>query len=265
MNILIRYIKLYFYMFKINIKVMLEYRADFIIALITNIPIQMMELLFIWAIFLNINSLKGWSFYEITLIYGIMLMSKGICETFFNNLFDLGKGYLKSGKFDVLLTKPMNSLFGMISSYFYAGAIGNFIIGITIITISINKLQLAFGITKIVLLLFFILCGGAIFGAIQIIASCLSFWTVESLDIMWASYSVYQFALYPITLYTSFIKFFITFIMPYAFASYYPAVYFLGRADGYMVWFSPLITIALWIIGIKLWNFGLKNYSSTGS
>ena len=74
-------------MFKLNIKSKLEYKADFLIGFFTNIPLQIVEFLFIWVIFQNISSLNGWSFYEMSLIYGIMITCKGLADMFFDNLY----------------------------------------------------------------------------------------------------------------------------------------------------------------------------------
>ena len=101
--------------------------------------------------------------------------------------------------------------------------------------------------------------------AINLIAATSAFWTVNSHILMESVSSISEFALYPIMIYPKFIGFLLTWILPYAFVSFYPANYFLHKGLAIYSLFSPLVAVILWIIALKVWKFGLKNYTSTGS
>ena len=77
--------------------------------------------------------------------------------------------------------------------------------------------------------------------------------------------SFQEFAFYPISIYPKIIGFILTWIFPYAFASFYPADYFLHMQYGILSVLTPVIAILLWIIALRVWKWGLKNYESTGS
>ena len=224
-----RYLRIYKHFFKLNIKAMLEYKADFLIAFFTTIPLQVIEILFVWIIFRNINSLNGWSFYEIALVYGIMMSAKGIADVFFDNLYEMPKQYIKNGTFDNLKLQPMNSLFNVITRQFYIGAIGGIVVGIVIITIAIINLNIYFGIIQIMCLILFIICGGLIFGALMTIGATFTFWVVESIEIIFSLYIFHQFAMYPVNIYSKLIIGILTYITPYAFVSFYPASFLLRK------------------------------------
>jgi len=118
-----KYVKLYYHMFKMNMKSKLEYKADFLIGMLTSLPLQIIEFLFIWVIFQNITSLNGWTFYEISLIYGIMITCKSLSDMFFDNLYEVCKVYVRQGLFDVMLTQPVNIIFNIIAKDIYLGDI----------------------------------------------------------------------------------------------------------------------------------------------
>lgn len=252
-------------MFKLNIKRSLEYKANFLIAFFTNLPLQVIEFLFIWVIFQNIRTLQGWNFYEMSLIYGIMITCKGLADVFFDNLYEVCKHYIREGIFDLLLIQPVNIIFNMIVREFYLEAIGGTALGIGIICFSIYNLGISFGILQILLLVLFIIMGTFIFGGLMLIATLSSLWVVDSIGVLFSIYIIHQFALYPIQLYNVFIKVFITFILPYAFVSFYPASFFLGKEGGNIAVFTPLVAVIIWFIAIQSWNIGLKKYSSAGS
>jgi len=88
---------------------------------------------------------------------------------------------------------------------------------------------------------------------------------MNSYIIMSSVNSLQEFAFYPILIYPKFIGFILTWIIPYAFASFYPADYFLHKGFEHYSMLTPVIAIILWVIALRVWEFGLKNYSSTGS
>jgi ABC-2 type transport system permease protein len=57
----------------------------------------------------------------------------------------------------------------------------------------------------------------------------------------------------------------ITWLIPYGFASFYPASYLLGRDVGRLAFMGPVVAAVLLLIGYRTWLFGLRHYSSTGS
>lgn len=118
-----------------------------------------------------------------------------------------------------------------------------------------------FLILKIVV---FSIIGAAITGAILTIFSISSFWTYKSNEVIWTFYRMHTFAQYPIDIYNGFIKILITVILPFAFVAYYPTMNYLGM-NKYMNYLSPIIMVILWIIAVRVWNWALNKYRSTGS
>lgn len=56
-----------------------------------------------------------------------------------------------------------------------------------------------------------------------------------------------------------------TWIIPYAFASFYPASYLLGHDIGMLAWASPIVAGSLLFLAYQVWHFGLRHYAGTGS
>ena len=75
-----------------------------------------------------------------------------------------------------------------------------------------------------------------------------------------------EFAKYPTTIYSSFIRIVITYIVPFAFTGYYPSVYFLtGENPLFNIGGVVLISTIMLMISLTIWNKGLKAYESAGS
>ena len=165
----------------------------------------------------------------------------------------------------MMLTQPINIIFNTLAKDFYLGAIGGTVLGIGMIAFSISNLAISFGIIELLLLIFFIIIGTFIFGGLMLLATVSALWLVESMDVLWSTYMIHQFGLYPIGVYNTFIKVLMTCIFPYAFVSYFPATYLLGKEGGTMAFFAPVVVFVIWFIAIKTWNFALRRYKSTGS
>lgn len=260
-----KYIILYFEFFKQNIKTMLEYRTDLIIGAFSTLVTQFYGIFFVWIIFENIKQIHGWTFYEITFVYGLLTLAKGIDMFFFDNLHALGFEYVKEGKFDIFMIRPISSLFQLVASHVQQDGLGLVFLGIIVVSKSLIELKITLGILDILLLIIFILSGAAIISAINLIFATTGFKTMNSHVIMNSVNSFQGFALYPIAIYPKFIGFILTWILPYAFVSFYPADYFLNKQYGILSVLTPAIAIILWVIALKIWDLGLKNYESTGS
>lgn len=260
-----KHISLYFEFLKQNIKTMLEYKTDFVIGVFSTILTQFYGIFFIWVIFENIRQINGWTFYQITFVYGLLTLAKGIDMFFFDNLHALGFEYVKEGKFDIFMVRPISPLFQLIASYTQQDGIGLFVLGLIVVSKSLAELKITFGALDILLLIIFVISGAAIISAINLIFATTGFKTMNSHIIMSSVNSFQEFAFYPLTIYPKFIGFVLTWIFPYAFVSFYPSDYFLNKQCGILSILTPVIAIVLWIIALRVWKWGLKNYESTGS
>ena len=160
--------------------------------------------------------------------------------------------------------RPVHPLLSIIGESKAFTAIAYFGLGL-FITIKM-LIELAIPITFILILkiVFFSIVGALILGAIQTILSITSFWTYKSNEIIWTFIRMHSFAKYPIDIYNGFIKFLITFILPFVFVAYYPTMDYLGIGN-HLMYLSPIIAIVLWVIAIKVWDLALKKYRSTGN
>ena len=261
-----RYLRLYIKFLKQYIKSLIEYRADFILGLIGFILVQCAGVIFIKLIFNTIPNLSGWSFYEILFIYGFAQIPKGIDHVFTDNLWMLSGDIIVNGKFDKYLIRPLNPLFQIISEKFQPDGFGELIIGIILMVISSNKLNINFEFSKILLLIFAIICGSFIYTAIKIAVASIAFWIKFAQSYLFMTYQLSNFTKYPMGIYPNALKGVLTFIIPFAFTGYYPGAYFLGKGS-----FSEgiILTLLVAVIGMwiayMIWLKGISRYESSGS
>ena len=131
-----KYIKLYKKFFQQYVKVLIEYRASFILGLIGFFFGQLTGIIFIQLIFNSIPSLDGWSFYEIIFIYGMAQIPRGIDHVFTDYLWIFSWKTIVEGEFDRYLLRPINPLFQVIAQCVQPDGLGEIIIGTILVNIS---------------------------------------------------------------------------------------------------------------------------------
>jgi len=260
-----KYLLFYIYFFTQYMKSILEYRLDFWIGLISTFVLQLSGFSFIWVIFQNITTINGWNFGEVLFIYSLMTIAKSINLIFFDNLWLLGGEYIKSGKFDILLLRPVPPLFHLFATKIQKDGLGSFLVGILLLNKAIHLLNVNLDIKNTLVILLILISGSIIVVSLNLIGSTFAFWIKDSTAIMRAIFLLSEFALYPIIIFNKSIISITTWIIPYSFVSYYPATLFLESHYNFLGYFSPLVAFVLMVFSYMFWRMGLKFYESSGS
>lgn len=262
---MVRNIKLYLSFFEASIKKMMEYRVDCLVGMISQIAFQIIELIFIWIIFQNTDNIAGWTFEHLLLLYGVMMLAISVTDLLFDSTYDIGKRLIRKGKFDTILLRPVHPLISVLGESETSTALGYIVLSIVLIVSMLIKLQISITFSLIIKIIYFGILGGFIIGGIQTIFSITGFWTYKSNEVVWSVFQLHKLAEYPLEIYNKFIRIIITFILPFAFASYYPTLDYLIGDQTSLIFIVPLIVVVIWIIAIVLWNWALKKYRSTGN
>lgn len=249
-----------------EIKRMMEYKGDFIIGIIGFLLGQFFNMLFLFIIFSQIPNLMGWTLNQIVFIYGFSLIPKGLDHLFFDNLWSIGHFTVRKGDFDKYLTRPINTLFHVMVEKLQIDALGELIMGIALICITLPSVAIQWSFVKILLIIVVIPFAVMIYVAIKTATAAIAFWTKRSGNITYMFYMVNDFAKYPVTIYNNVVRSIITYIIPFAFTAFYPANYILtGDNPLFNIGFTVVISIVLMAIAVFIWNKGIKAYESAGS
>ncbi|ABX03087.1 MAG TPA: ABC transporter permease [Herpetosiphon sp.] len=262
---MLRYSKIYWYFVVQRFKILMEYRLNFFIGSISTVLFQGASIIAMWAVLRQVPSIQGWTLEQILLIYGLLTLSKGINHLFADNLWVIGRDYIRPGQFDRFLVRPINPLFHLLADRICHDAIGDFIVGFGLVGYAMVKLQLPITLASISFIILMVISGGIIFIALNLITAATAFWIMDSIPVTNLVFSTNEFAQYPLTFYHRSVGILLTWLLPYGFASYYPASYLLGHSIGWMAWLAPLIALVSITIAYRFWVFGLKHYGSTGS
>jgi ABC-2 type transport system permease protein len=253
-------------LFKMNIKKWMEYRADFIIGIVSIFLTNLISITFFWVLFQHITLINGWTFDEIMFILGLYYTSFGIWHLFLQGPTPHRiERYIINGELDGFLVRPVNTLKLLIMSKIDDDGIGDLVAGLIIFFYASNSLSIVWSLSNIALLMLTVFGSVLIIFSISLILTAAGFWVIRSSTLTDLLYPFMRFIEFPLEMYNPFVTFILTFVIPLGFVNYYPAQAFLGKGVTYLSYLTPVVGIVFFIIAYSAWKHGLNNYSSTGN
>ena len=261
-----RHLQLFFAYLTQYFKVRMSYRVDFLVGLATSLTATLFAFGFLLVLFTKIPKLAGWKFEEVLFLYGFSLIPYGLFNVVSLNLYEFGNNYIIEGKFDRVLLRPISSLFQVIFEAFRIESLHEVLTGIAVVWWAARRMHLDWTAVDIALLLVYGACGAVIYASVFLILTSVSFWFEDRVGITPPVWNMIAFGRYPLSIYSGFIRFVLSWIIPFGFASFYPTVRLLGRAEYRTVsLFVPVVAAAFLGLALLVWNRGVRQYSSTGS
>ena len=254
-----------------SVRATLQYRLSFVLMAFGYFITSGVEALGVWALFDRFGMLGQWSLAEVALLYGMVNVAFPISEALARGFDVFGQEFVKTGNFDRVLLRPRSTVLQLAGHEFQIHRIGRLLQGLIVLGVAMWLLPIDWTLWRSALLVFAILSGVVFFYALFIFQAAMSFWTVESLEIMnTLTYGGVETAQYPLAIYQPGFRRFFTFVVPLGCISYFPAVAILGIEDplGSERWMqvaAPLAGYLFFAASLVAWRFGIRHYTSTGS
>lgn len=263
-------LSLYLNYLGISVRGQMQYRASFIMMSIGHMAATGMEFIGILVLFERFGNLAGWRLEEVALFYGLVNVAFAIADAASRG-FDMFGRMVKTGDFDRLLLRPRSTALQLAGQELTLKRIGRLAQGFAILIWAAWSLDLSWTATRIGLAAASIAGAVCLFVGIVILQATLAFWTTESLEIMnTITYGGVETTQYPLAIYRPWFRKFFIYVVPLGFANYFPVLGILGKEDplGYPVflqWYAPIVCLAFLAGCLRVWRFGERHYTSTGS
>lgn len=253
-----------FTLIKYNFKVFISQKVDFMLNILSVILNQFITLMFFYIIVTKLPNLKGWSLNSLILVYGLYLFNKGGADLFSAGAYNL-ETLIQEGTLDSFITKPIPVLLQVFVSQFDFFQLVNIFVGIVLLGFLFYKDVISLNIFSIVCIAFFQIDSVILVFFLKVLTMSIAFWTQTGYPVTSSVDNLSEFAKYPLSIYKRFVSFVLTFIFPYAFLSFFPALILLSISNIYMcVLITIVVTLIIIIISLLIWTKGLKRYESSG-
>jgi ABC-2 type transport system permease protein len=172
---------------------------------------------------------------------------------------------IRDGTFDFVLTKPINGQFIASLRNLVIWRLVDVVIGLGLIIYALRLLGISPALDRIAI--FTIMLASAIFivYSLWLAMSSLAFWFVRIDNVTELFYAFYEAGRYPVTIYRGVVRVLLTFIVPIAFVTTFPASALLGRLDSNTAWIGVILAIVFLIASSRFWSFAVRHYSSASS
>ena len=253
----------------VSLRSQMQYRASFAMMTVGYFCITLLEFLTVWVLFDRFGTLRGWSLYEVGLFYGLINVSFALSEAAARG-FDRFDLLVRSGDFDRVLLRPRSTVLQLLGHEFQLRRFGRLLQGAIILIWAASALQIAWSPEKMLVLLTAIAGGVCLFCGITILQATLCFWTIEGVEVMNTLTNGGVFAAqYPLSMYRSWFRRFFTYVVPLGCVSYYPALGILEGSSAVdppaFYWLAPAAGPLFLAVSLRVWQFGVLRYRSTGS
>jgi ABC-2 type transport system permease protein len=267
-----RIISLFFKSYGMYIKNMVEYRPAFIMDMLIPIFIYLMAYLGIWILLDRFKMIQGWTLYEVMFLYNLNLVSYALTSFVFRvAMFQEIQNMIRMGNFDIVLTKPVNTLVYMLLGRPNPAYFGQLTLSVVVFVLCFTNLDIQLTPIKVIFFITTIIGGTLIQSASFLFVGTLSFWVVRTSAIYNTIIGTSRdFLDYPISIYSKLIQIFLTFVIPFAFINFYPSTYLLDKQGENLFhpvlqYGSIIVGIILFLLAYKFWRIGVNKYESTGS
>jgi ABC-2 type transport system permease protein len=260
------HLRLYFLLETVHLRTALTYRSDFWIGMLGVALTQGAGILFVWTIFQRIPVIEGWSLWEVALLYALVVIPRGLTELTSDGVWQL-RALVNRGELDRLLVRPVNPLLQLVTQFASIHGLGGALLGSVVLIQSVSALHLNWGLGETLLLAFTLINAIILMSAINLLTNCIAFWDPSaSSSFPFLIQQFCDFGKFPLTIYNRLMQFVLTWVVPFAFVSYYPGLVLLKRADAspWLAYGAPLSGPLVALVAIAVWRVGLSKYQGTG-
>jgi ABC-2 type transport system permease protein len=242
-----------------------EYRVNFLLGVGEGAAQLALPVVTLLLIYRFTPRVAGWSQAQVLLLVGIYRIVDGLLNLQVAPNMLAISGYIRRGEMDFLLLRPVSSQFLVSLRMLALPEAINALIGCGMAIYAGHLSSVRWSIVASGEAAVFMLCGLILLYALWFAMVTCSFWLVQvdTLDTLF--YSVFETARYPVTFFKGLVRAVLTFAIPVAFATTFPAQALLGTVDlRLLIAGIALATVAL-ILTHLFWSYAVRYYSSASS
>ena len=198
------------------------------------------------------------------LIYGLYHIGTGLFYALFAWTLWYSQSYVIEGRLITVLVKPVNPFLYLTAKKFSASELFAVLNGSVIFIYIVVTLEI--GILHILLILLLMFSGVLACTGLFLLLDALACKYLKLEEAFSPFFSLLQFAQYPLNIYSSSLRLFLTFIIPIGLIAYYPALPILDQSMHISKWLLPFVYgFALFGVGYGAFCGTIHKFTGTGT
>ena len=252
-----------------RVRSQLAYRTSFWLNVATSVAVGVVEFLELYVILANVPVFGGLNLPQAALVFALANVGFALAELVFGQL-DTMPTYLRLGRLEVMLVRPMPLMLQLITSDFQLRRLGRVAISVVIIFVVLPKLHLDYAPVTIYLLVITPFVGAAIYAAFFATAGGLQFFLINGAEFTSAFvYGGSYAGQLPGSVLITPVRVLFTFVFPATVTAYLPALLIMGLEGpeflpAWLGWFAPLFAVWAWLLAWLAWRAGMRRFTGAG-
>ncbi|MEA2528385.1 MAG: viologen exporter family transport system permease protein [Thermomicrobiales bacterium] len=259
-------VRLYFRLLGLHLRALLEYQSDFWVMAVATVLIQVVNLVFLAAVFAKVPTLNGWSFWAVVAMFAMMAIAEGVGSFFFEGTWRLAE-LINQGTLDYALVRPYPVVLQVTSAEVGVNGLTNIVTGGAMLGVALSEVDVDWSLGQALLAVVLLLGAVVIKVAVNLASNSVSFWLAGPSPLFaMAVHQLGELARFPLTVYPLALKAVLGFVVPFAFISTFP-VSFLVDA-GTTPWLgllTPVVAVYCVAVALLVFSRGLRRYESSGN
>jgi ABC-2 type transport system permease protein len=260
-----RYLKLLRVFYKASVLSELEYRANFLIHGLYSVGWTAWIWFGIAVFYQHGSSLAGWSYYEALVVVGLFQIFGGLIDAFLRpNILAIIE-HVRKGTLDFILLKPVDSQFFVSTRQIVVWKLLDMLVGCAVIVFALSRLGIVPSVEQVALFALMLVLGIIMLYAVWIGMITSAFWFVRVDNISELLYTFFEAGRFPVSVFNGAIRFVLTFVVPIAFMTTFPAAVLLGKLEWRYVGLGVVLAAVLFTFSVHFWRYALRFYTSASS
>ena len=245
---------------------LVQYRADFAVAVLNALVSLVTQVLGLSVIFTNTADLRGWTADDLLVLIGIHFFISGLVGLVVRPSMEALMEGIRLGTFDYLLTKPADAQLLASARVFAPAALTDLVVGVGIVIYGVTRIGLVVDGVSVVLFLVTLASGFAIVYSFLLLLSTMAFWFVKLDNILVIFQALFGNAgRWPVTIFPGWLRPVLTFVVPIAFAVTVPAQALVGQLSVTGALLSVAVA-GLFLAGSRaFWVVALRHYTGASA
>jgi ABC-2 type transport system permease protein len=243
----------------------MEYRANFVSSFVLSMmwPLWVFSLLSV--LFYHSADLGGWSFNEAILVVGLYDVFIGLQETILSPNITQVTEHIQKGTLDFVLLKPANGQILATLTSCNLMRVSDAIIGFGLVGIGLFRMGHVPTLVQVATFVVMISAGMVTVYSVWLFLATFAFWFVRVENVGELFHAFYETGRFPVSIYSRWLRLVLTYIVPIAFLTTFPAATLLGKLSVYFVLGSVGIAAVFFYASSRFWNYAIRFYSSASS
>ncbi len=251
-------------LWRVNAAEELQYRANFVAALLGTLFSLGIALLTVAVFFRQTTRLGGWTFWEVVVLLGVFNALAGIVEAMLRPAMGQLVEDVRSGALDLVLARPVEPQVFVSFRRLDLWRITDFVLGLGLSLYALVRLHRLPGLLEVATFLVTLVAAALVVYAIWLALMSLAFWfvSVQNLSVLFDA--VFEAARYPVSAYPGALRFLFVYLLPIAWTTTVPASALTGRLGPGFAVAAALVALLALALTRLLWRTALSRYTSAG-